>query len=617
MKNKNNILNISTIIIMFIILLGFTMFSKSDNNSINFSSLFNLLFLILMLSVVLTFVLINIKKAISIRNDLHRITEELRKETDWHTINFLNNDLQDTFCRYKNEMERLSKISKISDSKEPIGCDIEDYINVQFVNGLINKSLCESVSGSMTGLGLLGTFLGLIIGLKDFSTDYEGIQNSILMLLNGIKTSFLTSIYGVVFSLIFNWIYRRNYTDMINTLNEFHHEFHNKAVNNSQNDVNSRLIAAQENITGNIEKLLSLIATDISMQFKSSLNTMTTSIKQYLEMSENSQHEKLSILVNQYLKKMNEEVLGGQLEELRNTLKLINDSNAHYCNKVQELSEMISESGKSFLTMSNQYTESVESFQEYIEQVRKYQQEIATANCNLSENMKALTIRYEAQNEEMTEIVQQISNLSYVINQLSELCEKLETNITSSDNSRVKFAQNAEELIKQVKETTESAYKYTIETVEISKSVAEKLETYTESNLDDIIQVLGELSDNFKGTSENLGVVYEQLSNQLNSGLAQTFATFDTDTAEIIRKFSDIIENIRSSADYIPYKLNQALNYEFNERFKERERLLAIIRGTNEFENSAEKTADNPEIKVADDISDSDFDAVVIEDDET
>ena len=96
---------------------------------------------------------------------------DLRQAKDWQKLSFSVPEIQNAYQTYLQEMERLTNGLE----QRPVSCDIEDYIHEQLLNGLINKSLCESISGSMTGLGLLGTFLGLIIGLKDFSTDYDGI----------------------------------------------------------------------------------------------------------------------------------------------------------------------------------------------------------------------------------------------------------------------------------------------------------------------------------------------------------------------------------------------------------------------------------------------------------
>ena len=68
----------------------------------------------------------------------------------------------------------------------------------------INHQLLNAGSGLLVGLGLLGTFLGLTIGVMDFdSGSTEAIQSSINELLNGMGTAFATSIVGMASSLVF------------------------------------------------------------------------------------------------------------------------------------------------------------------------------------------------------------------------------------------------------------------------------------------------------------------------------------------------------------------------------------------------------------------------------
>lgn len=58
----------------------------------------------------------------------------------------------------------------------------------------------KSIPAGFTTTGVLGTFLGIVVGLYQF--DVDDIQSSIPLLLNGLKGAFLTSILGIILSMI-------------------------------------------------------------------------------------------------------------------------------------------------------------------------------------------------------------------------------------------------------------------------------------------------------------------------------------------------------------------------------------------------------------------------------
>ena len=122
---------------------------------------------------------------------------------------------------YQYELERI-----VHTDKTYYKCDIEDYIGFDLIDSTIHRDRLNQVAGVMTGLGILGTFIGLSLGLQSFNTGTTAeITNSIAPLMGGIKVAFHTSIYGMVFSLVFNYIYKRRLDDAENALNYFIRNF--------------------------------------------------------------------------------------------------------------------------------------------------------------------------------------------------------------------------------------------------------------------------------------------------------------------------------------------------------------------------------------------------------
>jgi len=67
--------------------------------------------------------------------------------------------------------------------------------------------LVQMAPGATVSLGILGTFVGVYVGLLGF--DVQNISASIPQLLNGLKTAFMTSIWGIGVSIALRLLYSR------------------------------------------------------------------------------------------------------------------------------------------------------------------------------------------------------------------------------------------------------------------------------------------------------------------------------------------------------------------------------------------------------------------------
>ena len=88
----------------------------------------------------------------------------------------------------------------------------------------INTRIIDAGAGTLVGLGLLGTFLGLTLGIQGFdSSNSDHIQSSIQSLLDGMGTAFLTSLFGMFLSLvytIFEKVWRNGLATRLYDLNQ-------------------------------------------------------------------------------------------------------------------------------------------------------------------------------------------------------------------------------------------------------------------------------------------------------------------------------------------------------------------------------------------------------------
>ena len=165
----------------------------------------------------------------------------------------------------------------------------------------LNLRMLDTASGTLVGLGLLGTFLGLTVGILGFnSSDSSNIQQSIQNLLGGMGTAFSTSLLGMFCSLVYtafdktmrNKLFRNlfSFTEKLdeqyyiddNTLQEMNQAaLVDKMIKVMQSELNSKLMysndlgesvtignAIREILTENTEqsKALKSFSTDLAME---------------------------------------------------------------------------------------------------------------------------------------------------------------------------------------------------------------------------------------------------------------------------------------------------------------------------------------------------------------
>jgi len=222
-------------------------------------------------------VLIGVLFAISTKSfiSLHKISEALRKVTNfilkenkdsydldskaiWEKLNsrselFGNKYLDKAMGEYRDQLRK--KGNSFSATKF---VPIDDFINEPLLEKAGMSYFNSAMPGTLTGIGILGTFLGLSLGLASFSgNDIYTISDNIGPLLSGMKVAFHTSIYGIFFSLIFTFIYRSQMSAAYEKLDRFltvYRHYTNQAIKESE--ATSAMLVYQANTAALLKDIL-------------------------------------------------------------------------------------------------------------------------------------------------------------------------------------------------------------------------------------------------------------------------------------------------------------------------------------------------------------------------
>ena len=149
-------------------------------------------------------------------------------------------------------MDQYIKEKRAADVNGTVRPDVANFINENVISGIIHREITDQISNAMTGLGILGTFIGLTMGLETFNS--QDAINSTPELLNGIKVAFYTSIFGVLLSLVYGTLYKYRFNQAEAAVEEFVSLFYRYGGYRPENEAVSRLLQLQEEQTDSMNQ---------------------------------------------------------------------------------------------------------------------------------------------------------------------------------------------------------------------------------------------------------------------------------------------------------------------------------------------------------------------------
>lgn len=238
----------------------------------------------------------------------------------------------------------------ISQSHEGIG-DIEEYLNGDDMDEHVHKRLLEMAPDIFTSLGILGTFVGLVWGLKNFEpTNYEAMTTSVASLVDGIKVAFLTSIYGIAMSIVYTCGMKSEYSSMTASLQKFLDRFHTYVMPTAESESMNILVSSQKNQTAAMEQMAEKFSVQMAGSFEKVITPTFQKMNDSLDVLVSSvtkcQEDAIREILDTFLKEMNLS-FKAQFEDFGRALTQLKDAqtdNANYTtNLYQSMSRQISE----------------------------------------------------------------------------------------------------------------------------------------------------------------------------------------------------------------------------------------------------------------------------------
>ena len=350
---------------------------------------------------------------------------------------------------------------------------IKDYSTYKNDNHVDYKSIIVS-------LGVLGTFVGILIGLADFNTS--DIKGSIPLLLDGLKTSFVTSVEGMIISVFLSAIQkssgRGEIEDELSALKSIESRLTSLESIDEKMDSLKKLDDMHQ-----VSALMNTKLDSIDTNFKNLSNDIN-SIKEHMTHSQNQLFEFLqenleNIRVS--LEDAVEKLAEGASKEIINALnEVIKDFNNNLTEQFGNNFKQLNESVKNMIIWQENYKNSIESLEKTLNESIKG---ISNTDAKL-ENMAESYSQIETTHKKLQNIIevnqQQIRNLDVHLKSLGEVGEKAKLSVEVIDEF-------SDKIQRSLTGQSESLHKLT---EEINKQLPD--------SLDELNKALTTLTNKFK-----------------------------------------------------------------------------------------------------------------------
>lgn len=505
--------------------------------------------------------------------------------------------LHDKYEEFYKENERLERLSGGN-----IHCDVENYINHGIIDDCIDRNVLNLISGTMTGLGILGTFVGLTLGLQSFNTGTaDAITKSIGPLIQGIKVAFHTSIYGMFFSIFFSFAYRGKLNEASRALDDFLTAFTSFVMPNPENDTVQKMLSYQEKQAQGIDVISETfgdkVAEKLSAVMAPQFERMNSTIEAFTEIASESQVQGVEKIVSKFIESMNNS-LGNQFAELerviaetvewqkKNSADMAEiltrvEARTSDIQKIDELTKGIVADLAGFmnslkemqqLTVKNIETVNtqIEAEAKISEQQQGYIEKLVDCERNISESMQGF----------LDKVIEQMNNLQKLSESLEETSKaNLEAISAAASSASEAITEHAKNQIEDLGNTSKAVNEASRSTVEELRNVA-RTQVATFSDMSEAVtsaiaataeKSTGEVTETSRKQIEDIREMSASLNEKMRQSLSEIAETskkqiesIETATASISADLDKSADNLTKAAQLLNDNSSAKLNETFD-----------------------------------------------------
>ena len=581
-------------------------------------------FLILILGLY-TWSICQISKITSIKKELKDLNQEIQEKinlsmSDEEKFEIINNIIQqdkyshidDIFNDYKRTFRKINVQTSSGEEKRKYysTVDIEYFFNEE---NLIYKNIyyktINYITQGMTGIGIFGTFMGIVQGIGGLDTSSsEAMKEGINILLGGVSVSFNSSLYGILFSILLTAILKLLIESTMQLCNKTTNMINNIVPNSNDKEGFKELEDELKKQTSSLEKLATDLAIQMEDKFNSAmeknlskltqdlgifidkmgngfsqsmidstsrnidvLNSTISPVIEKLDTTmrniEKSQQNSSMKFIEDAMSTMKETIKVGtndEIEKLKESMEIISSKNAEMVDtftssmenmkKLTVHQENLIKNTTDSTNSMNMTTENMKELQSSLSTVIESLRNVSSANNISLENVQTTVKSLEVSMAKQVDIIKSVENMVEKSNSLAKVQDEYIDKFNSISTAMDDSLDNTQKHIKAITHTF-NMYKEQFES--IKNSTVESIKVI-DSRYKDIAGDLNYVNNNLAGTIEsldkNLVVKVNDMGNKLHSVLNQ-LQDQQSKTSALIARIERFSEVEKSTQDlWINYK---------------------------------------------------------------
>lgn len=469
--------------------------------------------------------------------------------------------------------------------------DAEHFFNAKnLATGLTSSRLLAATPSFLVAIGVLGTFVGLTIGLEGLvgnTTEIETLKSGINKLISGAAVAFMTSVWGVTFSLLLNLLEKLFERSALNHIQDLQNKIdflyprlpaeqslvhiaeHSKESKEALQELHERIgDRLQESINGMSEAMQNALTDTLN-------NIMGPAIQTLVHSTNQQSSQVMENLVGSFMEGMSSagRVQGEQLE------KVAADVNTAVSSMSERLEQLFNKLSTQQASSLDAQDEQSRRFQDQLQQLANSADERQVLlESRFGKMMSDLTQQHDRhqtalleQQQKMlgglgTASQQQIEAMTFAVQQqqnaLQDAVGKLLDNVSQQGAQadvreqvrQEKFQQQLDDVAQQqqalltaLAESVQAGQQQSRQMAEQHQQLLVRLQQVTDSatqsskHMDSSANQLGLLSTNVRSAAELLGQRLEQVTQRIEQAGSQNIALTDQlkQQAEMLARLQD------------------------------------------------------------------------------